>query len=90
MCFVEPLKARLELEPVASTTRNFSLMSAASGYQVCAVNVWLDVSLAAHWLRERGRGVRSREIIYLRDCFIGFAVRVNARVAQAVPAVEMN
>jgi hypothetical protein len=30
------------------------------------------------------------EMIYRRDCFIGFAVSVSARVAQAVPAVEMN
>ena len=30
------------------------------------------------------------QIVYRRDCFAGSAARVNASVAQAVPAVEMN
>jgi hypothetical protein len=35
-------------------------------------------------------GAKKSKVHQRRDCFAGSAVRVNASVAQAVPAVEMN
>jgi hypothetical protein len=51
----------------------------------------LDMNLifAVHLLK-RKVVAPSLEIVYRRDCLAGSAARVNASVAQPVPAVEMN